>query len=695
MRIEARNIRRLNAISVIGLGLTLVLIYRLVSLQVMAADGYAVLARNQQEERTLIHANRGRILDRNGKILSTNVESQSFFANNVSDSKHLRDIARSFVRDSGESGPATFERLNSKRSFVWLARKVVDGPAIDQLPEGVGCVIEMRRKYPMGNVAGQLLGHTSIDNAGLEGLELAFDPLLRGKPGETVLRVDARGKNLSALGAVRRTAEDGGDLVLTIDLDFQCIVEEELKSAVKRFRARSGIAIVTNPLTGEILALANVPLYDPNHYSRYDPALRRNRAVTDIYEPGSTFKIVAIAGALNEGKIGPEEKIFCENGVLDVRGGKIRDHRPHGWLSVAEILEVSSNIGTAKVARRLGPAGLNRYVRLFGYGTRTGSDLVGEVAGEAKHPSLWSKRSLETIAIGQEIGVTALQMAAAYGAIANEGRLMAPRIMLRAQTSGSTLFSGAPEVVRQVISTRAARLITTFLEGTVLRGTGSQAQVPGYRVAGKTGTAQRALENEAGYDPDQFVSSFIGFMPADRPELLCVVIVDSPKEIHWGSQVAAPVFSRIMRRILGLRNTGLRHRAASLGSSPDLGVKRLRPEVAGLTRKTASRILARYGIESRALGRGNRVVAQRIGHGLDSQEALVYLGSPGPFQSDRAVHTPDVTDIPLRQAIYQLTSAGLRVKVSGSGWVVRQAPRAGTSVSLGSFCEVTCGRREG
>ncbi len=693
MRIETRHTRRLNAISAVGLAVFCVLIYRLVSLQVLAADEYAVLARNQQEARTRLQADRGRILDRNGRILSRNVESQSFFVSNRTP-EAIRAIVGALAPNFKESSSQIRERLRAKRPFVWLVRRVVDGPAIDRLPEGVGQVTEMRRKYPMGEVAGQLLGYTDVDNVGIEGLELAFDSLLRGKAGEIVLRVDALGKRVSAREALRRPAEDGGDLVLTIDLDYQCIAEEELESVVRRFQARSGIAIVTNPLTGEILAMANVPRYDPNDFGRYDPALRRNRAVTDIYEPGSTFKIVAVSGALNEGKIGLEEPIFCENGVLGVPGGGIRDHEPHGWLNVGEILKVSSNIGTAKVARRLGPGGLNRYVRLFGYGTTTGSGLLGEVAGEARHPSTWSRRSLETIAIGQEIGVTALQMAAAYGAIANEGRLITPRIRLKAGTNGATPLLGKSDVVRQVVTPETARLVTSFLEEAVKHGTGKRAQVPGYRVAGKTGTAQRALEDKAGYDPEQFVASFIGFIPADRPELLCLVIVDSPKGIYWGSQVAAPVFSRIVQRILGLRNTGLRHRTELAEGFRIPGGKWPLPVVSGLTGETVARVPARHGIESRAFGRRDGVVAQSIGDGADAQQAPVGLESTA-LASEEAVHTPDVTGIPLRQAIYRLTSKGLRVKASGSGWVVQQVPRAGTRLSRGSFCEVTCSKREG
>ena len=501
--------------------------------------------------------------------------------------------------------------------------------------------------------------------------------------------VDARGKRLGAFGAVRRMPEDGSDLVLTIDADYQSIVEEELQGAVTRFEARSGIAIVIDPISGEILAMANVPLYDPNGFGSYDAEVRRNRAVTDLYEPGSTFKVVALAGALEEGRVSTSDRIFCENGEMAVAGGAIRDSHASGWLTLPEVIEESSNIGTIKIGKNLGTADLFRYIRLFGFGGITGAGLPGEVAGEVKHPSRWSKRSLETLSIGQEIGVTALQMVSAYAAIANGGQLLVPRVLIGATGKDSLSDDRSPVVIRRVISAETAAEVTRILEGVVARGTGANAQVAGYRVAGKTGTAQKALPGSAGYEPDLYNSSFIGFLPAEHPEFLCAVIVDSPKGIRWGSQVAAPVFNRVVQRILSLRRSSVRHRAAGIPVDADARSAKI-PALDGLPGDAAARVLVRNGLRSRVKGSGDRVVAQEAGQSGGSGEVTIRLGSVDSAGMAGSVRIPDVTGIPLRQAVFRLTSAGLQVTAKGSGSVISQSPGSGQVVRRGTTCRVSC-----
>ena len=689
MQIEGRHIRRLRAVSLVGIAFVLVLAYRLATLQAWDGESYSARARSQHEKLTGLKANRGRILDRHGRVLATNLEAESFFVNNVGELENLRAIAVRFSRRSGESSVEMLKRLRQNRSFVWLARKVAGSPLEEEPMQGVGRMVEMRRSYPMGALAGQVLGYTDIDNVGIEGIELAFDARLQGTAGEMLCRVDARGKRLGAFGAVRRMPEDGSDLVLTIDVDYQSIVEEELQGAVSRFEARSGIAIVMEPMSGEILAMANVPLYDPNGFGSYDAEVRRNRAVTDLFEPGSTFKVVALAGALEEDRVSSSDRIFCENGEMAVAGGAIRDSHPNGWLTVPEVIEESSNIGTIKIGRDLGTGDLFRYIRLFGFGGITDVGLPGEVPGEVKHPSRWSKRTLETITIGQEIGVTALQMVSAYGTIANGGRLLVPRITMDAP-EGDTLSNGRdPVVIRRVISQETAAEVTRILEGVVARGTGANAQVAGYRVAGKTGTAQKALPGFAGYEPDLYNSSFIGFLPADRPEFLCAVIVDSPKGIRWGSQVAAPVFSRIVQRILSLRRSSVRHRATGISAEAGLTMAKI-PPLDGLPGDAAARVLVRNGLRSRVEGSGDRVVAQDAAGAGGPGEVTIRLGPVEPAESKGSVRIPDVTGIPLRQAVFRLTSAGLQVTAEGSGSVISQSPGSGQVVRRGTTCRVSC-----
>ena len=687
MRIEVRHIRRQRAICLLGGIFVLVLIYRLAALQVWTGDLYSARAKRQHEKRTELQANRGRILDRQGRVLATNLQAQSFFVNKVAELDSPRSIALRFSGRDGEETAALMRRLQ-KNQFVWLARKVMNDRRQDPLPKGVGRIVEMKRNYPMGELAAQMLGYTDIDNLGIEGVELACNSLLQGKPGDMTSRRDARGEVLGALGVVRRIPEDGEDVMLTVDVDYQSIVEEELAAAVAEFQAVNGIAIVTSPRSGEILAMANVPLYDPNHFGKYDASVRRNRAVTDIFEPGSTFKVVAVAGGLETGLWRREDRIYCEHGRMYISGGVIRDTHPCGWLTVQQVVEESSNIGTVKIARKLEQAGLFKFVRMFGFGSKTAVDLPGEVPGNVKKPTRWSGRTLASMAIGQEVGVTALQMVMAYGAIANGGELMVPRIYRRRSQDGAWT-SERPHVLRRVVSEETARNMAEILEGVVQRGTGANARIPGYRVAGKTGTAQRAREGGRGYDPNRYVSSFIGFLPVERAEFVCIVVVDSPKGIHWGSKVAAPVFSRIMKRILSLRDTEMRHRAVVKAGGKEI-VEASRPILAGLSRNVARRVMDRHVFGPMNVDTGPRLPVQAHTPSNDIRESGQKTVSSDSANAIDSVMTPDVLGIPLRQAVVQLTSSGLVVNASGSGRVVSQTPGAGTPVARGTVCNVVC-----
>ena len=679
---------RLKIIALLGLGFALLLSLRLASLQIWSVDTYTHRARSQHVKQKVLQANRGRILDRQGRILATNLESQSFFVNQISNLDSLRSLAVRFSHEAGQNETALLKKLEKKRPFVWLARKMINGPSSNDLPNGVGRIVEMRRSYPMGTLAGQMLGYTDTDNNGIEGIERGFDLLLKGKPGELSARVDARGNVISALGAIKHLPQDGEDLHLTLDADYQSIAEEELAAVIDTFDAHSGMALVMAPHTGEILAIANVPTYDPNAFTQFKTWKRRNRAVTDQFEPGSTFKVVAVAAGLEEKKIQADQEFFCENGRLPVAGGQvITDTHPSGWMTVRGIVEESSNIGTLKIAREIGKIDMFRYMRLFGFGAKTGSDLPGEVAGQLRHPSDWSDRSLETLSIGQEIAATALQVATAYGAIANGGHLMTPTIFKKSARGDVTTLENAPRPIRQVISPETATTLTSILEGVVTHGTGENAQVPGYRVAGKTGTAQQIKEGQAGYDPDRYISSFVGFLPAERPELLCLVAIDSPKDIHFASQVAAPAFSRIMQRILSLRQTPLRHKARLAETAPDT-IPTADIHLVGLSSQTAIDVLNRLGWTHKFAGSGSQVVGQHLNP--TQQEALLFLESPKTNESPFQI--PDLRGTSIRQAVSHLTALGLRVEISGSGKVVRQTPAPGAQVSPGAICKVECTR---
>ncbi len=687
---------RLRIIALFGTGFALLLAFRLVSLQVWSEKEYEEKALDQHFKKRVLLAERGRIFDRRGRVLATSLESQSFFLNQISDRDSLRALAVRFSRQSGHDEATLLEKVDRSRSFVWLARQVIDAPT--ELPEGIGHIVEMRRNYPMGSLAGQVLGYTDTDGQGIEGIERAFDPILRGEPGELSARVDARGQILSTLGAVRKMPKNGDDITLTIDADYQAIAEEELLKGMQKFNAKSGIAIVMEPHTGEILALANAPFYDPNDFSKSELWIRRNRSATDQFEPGSTFKVVAFAAALEAGLVEPEDKIFCENGRMRIAGGKVlRDSHPSGWLTVREVMEESSNIGTAKIARKVEKGPLHKQIRLFGFGAKTGADLPGEVGGQLRHPDKWSTRSLETISIGQEIAVTALQVASAYSAIANGGRLMTPRIFLRASRKDSTMVEGSPRPIRRVISPKTARTLTSFLEGVVSHGTGKNARITGYRVAGKTGTAQQVKEGQPGYDPNRYIPSFVGFLPVERPELLCLVAIDSPERIHWASLVAAPVFKRIVQRILSLKQAPLRHSAPLLEEQPP-PPPRTDIHLVGLSRKAATDALKRLGMTYQIVGEGDRVVGQHID--IEENNVSLFLATapistPGHSAEDKdsdSLYMPDVRGAPVRQAVAQLTQLGFQIKISGSGRVVAQSPEPGVPVKPGTICAVECKR---
>jgi cell division protein FtsI (penicillin-binding protein 3) len=660
--VEKRYYKRQRAVAFAGFVFALCLAGRLVVIQGFASDAYISQAKNQHVKEMPLAAKRGQIRDREGRVLATTVESQSFFVNNISDADTLRSLAVRFSKESGENEREILRRLKGKRSFVWLARQMIDGPEADDLPEEIGRVVEMARAYPMGSVGGQLIGYTSVDQAGIEGIERAQDKLLSGTAGEVSSRVDAKGRPISDFGVVESLPDDGADLTLTIDSIVQSIAEEELEAAVAHFGAISGIAIVTNPKTGEILAMANVPTVDPNTFKDFTRWKHRNRAVTDQFEPGSTFKIVAVAGAIEEGLYSGKDTIDCENGRLVVPGGVITDTHPSKWLTVQEVIEESSNVGTIKIARALGAAGLFKYGRLFGFGSITGEGLPGEVGGTLRHPGQWSKRSLETIAIGQEVGVTALQITSAFSVIANLGVLVAPQVYRWADKGDVRVRTTRVDTVRRVISEKTARSLNQFLEGVVTHGTGSNAAIPGYRVAGKTGTAQKAYEDKPGYDPDRYVSSFVGYLPAEDPELLCLVAVDGPKQTHLASQVAAPVFRQIMNRILSLHGTNARHKTTYVRAG-----------------------------EQGSRGAGLKDSSSAPSNPPQIKIAGVWNGTP---YQDNDFRVPNVMGVPLRQAVAKLTQAGFRVKASGSGLVIKQVPSSGIIATPGTLARLTC-RRNG
>ena len=540
--------RILVLLGVMGFVFGVVLI-RLVTLQGLESPRWGRQAAREHERILDTKGERGKIYDRSGQPLAMNVQVPSIFAV-PSLMQDPESTARRLAALLGEKSGPLVRRFREGKDFVWVQRKV-DPARISSIEpvrsQGIGIVLESQRIYPKHLLLGQTLGFADIDNRGIEGIELEYDPVLQGEERTLTFERDARGKVVFPKGLVYDGAARGKDLYLTIDEVIQYVSERELDRAMEATRAESGTVIVMDPRTAEILALAVRPQFNPNARDPSRPEQWRNRAVTDIYEPGSTFKIVTASAALQEGVVFPEEEIFCENGSMPMAGRPLHDHKPSGWLSFEEVIAHSSNIGTAKVAMRLGANRLERYISKFGFGEKSGVDLPGEIPGMIPPISRRSDRSLAMHAIGQGVGVTPLQMVTAMAAIANGGYLMTPHVTMAIRSDeGRTLKSYAPHIRRRVISPETSRKMIGILEKVVSReGTGERAAIRGYRVAGKTGTAQKVDPLTGRYSRDRFVSSFVGFAPADSPRVVILVVIDEPKGVNWGGSVAAPVFKAI------------------------------------------------------------------------------------------------------------------------------------------------------
>lgn len=530
-----------------------IILFRLVTLQVLQAAELTARADRQHQKSVTLEGARGTVVDRHGKVLAMNVEVPSIFGvptslDNPANAARFLSPVLHIRREEIE------KKLRQEKHFVWLARKIEpeQGHRLEQLSiDGIGMVMEGRRFYPKGPLLAHVLGFVGMDGIGLEGLERRYETQLHGEKRMTILQRDALGRTVFPKGLREQVPAAGHALTLTIDEVIQYIAEKELEQAVDHSRAKSGTIIVLEPQSGAILAMAVSPRFDPNAVAALTADRWRNRALTDTYEPGSTMKVVVAAAALEERVMMPGSMLFGENGRMTVASTTIHDHEKLGWMTFAEMIQKSSNIGAAKTGMLLGESRLYRYLQAFGFGQRTDVDLPGEVAGLLKSPREWGRRSLASISMGQEVGVTPLQMVSAVAAIANDGVLMKPYVVsgMRDQ-KGQLVKETFPHVKRRVVSPATARTLTTILEGVVTSGTGTKAAIPGFRVAGKTGTAQKVDPRTGAYSSALSVGSFVGFVPADSPRLAMIVVIDEPQGEAWGGVVAAPVFRRVGEQVL-------------------------------------------------------------------------------------------------------------------------------------------------
>lgn len=547
-RIKINLVMLLLMLSFIGIFM------RLFNLHVVKNQALASRAEKQHQKTIILEGERGAILDRNGRILAVNLDIPSIY---VSPTSIMDQTAASkqISQAIGTDYVMLKNKMRSGKNFVWLKRRVdpkeveaIKGLGID----GIGLIMESQRYYPKRYLLANILGFAGLDNNGLEGIELRYDRYMRSEKIWQVLEKDALGKTIFPKNQRYREPEKGKDIRLTIDEVIQYISERELDLALEKTSAKSGSIIVMDPRNGEILAMAVRPTFDPNHVDSYQPSDMRNRAITDPYEPGSTFKAIVAAATIEENLVRADELIYCEEGSFSIGGRVMHDHTGHGSILFKDVIKVSSNIGMAKVGMRLGEERLYKYIKAFGFGEKTEIDLFGESPGIIRDPRYWTNESLPSISIGQEMAVTPIQLITAIGAIANGGWLMRPHLLNEVRDQdGNIVFKSSPKVNRRVVSFNSAREMVRMLTRVTERGgTGEKAAVKGYSVAGKTGTAQKKAEDGKGYSAEHFVSSFVGFVPSQDPRLIILVVIDEPEGVSWGGSIAAPVFKNVAEEAL-------------------------------------------------------------------------------------------------------------------------------------------------
>lgn len=627
---------------------------RLFDVQIISGQQYRERGFAQSQYREPIPAIRGNIFDRNQKTFTRNIIHYSIAANPAL-IENPEQLAEKLSRTTGRSREHYLKKLSYNTSFVYLERnlrkEVFSAGKFDEIQN---LIIERhaRRFYPQQNIAAQIVGATDVDDRGISGLEGWYDDILQGEPGWILKQKNGHGRLNPKSNFPTKPPTDGLNILTTLDLNYQSILQDELDYALKDLQATSATGIILNPQTGDILAIASVPDFNPNHLSDFPTENQKIRAITDQFEPGSTYKIVATTAALDQHCVSPQQEFNCEYGSYQLKDVRINDHEEYGLLTVSQIIQHSSNVGIIKIAELVGKKQLYRYSRDYGFGSLTNISLYGEEPGTLRRVNQWSDLSLPEMSMGHEVAVTGIQLAMAYAAIANGGYLLRPRIVDRiVDQSGRVVETVQPEVVRKISSLEIMGQVKDMLVKVVEGGTGNNAQIRGWNVAGKTGTAQKFIDGK--YSNSKFISNFVGFLPADNPQLLCAIIIDEPRYgKHWGSEGAAPVFNRVMCRIINLDDSLL---------PPEHPLEKDPGMIAGNT---------------------------------EAEPTIKPAGMPllqtGDFFSAQTkfTHVPEVRGMSLRKAILQLKQAHLTVRVNGSGKVVWQSPAPGVRVPTGSKCEI-------
>jgi cell division protein FtsI (penicillin-binding protein 3) len=644
---------------------SLFILIRLIQLQIVEHRSFTQIALQKQQVTRSIFPPRGIIYDSHMDEIASSVTVSTVVAEPRKIENKLA-VARSLAEILELNPRELFSKMSdpARQSFMIIKRRI-DPAAETRIQtlkmDGIYFVDESRRVYPNLDLAAQTLGFVNMNGDGGSGIELQYDKELKGKEGLFSFDVDARRDPFRV--RVDKPPIQGHSLVLSIDKGIQFIADRNLAAGVESAKARAGTVIIMESQTGKILALSNYPTFNCNTYNEYEPDLWRNRAVTDIFEPGSTFKVVVATAALEAGLTRPDEMIDCEMGSITIGKHIFHDHKGYGLLSFSQILEYSSNVGAAKLGLRLGEERLYTWLRDFGFGSKTGVDLPGEIVGLVRDWRDWSGLSIGAISFGQEVGVTSMQILTAINAIANGGYRVRPSIVDRIIDENGDLVSVRTPYSTRLMSPETAQAVSNAFEGVVLRGTGRRAALEGYRAAGKTGTAQKIIDGR--YSGSKYVSSFIGFAPLPNPRITILVQIDEPTGVHYGGDVCAPVFQKIAQEVL-----------LQLRVPPDqnLPLPKFKPMIADAS--SEDYLPNATPIQPQAAAAGSPEIQD--GQGIISMPV-----------GGKLVVVPDFSGLAKRSVLDRCMDLGLHLQSNGSGVAILQSPPPGTQISAGSTCSVT------
>jgi len=725
------------------------IVSKLFWLQILRHKEFVEKAQKQQEHTFEVAPRRGVLYDRNLRELAMTVQADSVFAvpSEVDDKEATVHALAQIVHspeDSWTSEDQILQRVNASRGFAWIARRLSPEQAakVKALSlKGIYFQKEFQRFYPDSEIAAQVLGYVGVDDNGLGGMEQKFDAHLHGEPGRMFAAMDAR---RHVMGSTEREPQPGDNLVLTIDENIQFIAERALDAAMQRTRADDGTVVIQDVHTGQILALAIRPTFNPNDFRHTTPALLRDHAVSDVYEPGSTFKLATYASALDLGIVKPDDKIDCQGGAITFNGRTIHDDKSdhYGVITIHEALEHSSDVAAVKLALRMGPEHFYEYIHNFGFGSKTGLELPGETRGLLRPPSRWGATSIGSIAIGQEVAVTPVQLVSMVSTIANGGVYLPPHVVLTTQGkdgriagqqttqlvampfhAGEELPDQLPSGAHRVISTMTAAQMRKMMEGVVLYGTGKQAQLNGYSSGGKTGTAQKIDPATHTYSKTMHFASFAGIAPVNSPVIAVAVVLDDPKGggvSYYGGAASAPVFAQVAQDTL--EYLGVPHDVeihAVRPSSKDLTAKDVEPEqehtgdvnaliaavndlpsddplreAVSSARGPASNSVT-VKLPSKAQPKDDQKKVEEAQAKADETKLPVALAPQilaVSLPTGKSVKVPSLIGMPVRQVVERVAIAGLNLHIEGRGLVRSQEPEAGVQVSPGSQIVVHCAR---